>query len=473
MDSTAFISDEYTEICEYINEESHYKSITEYNIGMVDFSLLLMMWLLAFVTSVRSFGRGPGVLFLVLNIFLVLRKASNGILVLLLLFYAPILTLYIPRIFVCCSAIALFGYCIHGYFANINAIFNRYLIYVGIFVIFSGMLIFISPHYATAIDYYMRYFEGFLAVILLFGLIKNREDLGRMLKWWVIVGALSLIICIAHYIIGNNTPLFDLVTATIREDAKVTFTYVGGWKYNRLLWPGAEANYFAAYLIIAFGISIAFYSSVRRYSKKFFWGIIGCFIVINIIGTFSRSGFLSTVFVLGLLLIRKNIRAIIPVGIIIGLGFMMLQFLPGIQERILGIRSVAEQGASGRFVLWGLALAMFSRSPIWGNGIGAFVVSHHDATHNTYLQILAEGGLIGIFLYCFILFMALKYCYSIKYYYLDVKHPDIQFSQVMIIAVLGLCMMIATIAFQDVKLLWMVCGACYLLYQLTKKELGY
>ncbi|MFC1677019.1 O-antigen ligase family protein [Planctomycetota bacterium] len=477
MDSMYFLNEEYTEHTEmpvYTKEELDYKSITEYRIGAVDFSLLVTMWFLALITSVRSFGRGLGILFLAINLLLVIRKASNGILVLLLLFYAPVLTLYIPRPFVFCSFIALLGYCVHSCFTRISSFFNKFFVSIGVFLFFSGMLIFISPNYSTAINYYMRYFEGFLAIILVFGLINSRESLGRMLKWWVIVASLSLVISTIHYVIGDNSVLFDYMDAALKAagpEGVQTFAYVDGWKYNRLLWPGSEANYFAAYLIIAFGISIAFYSASLH--KKYFWGICSLLIVIGVIGTFSRSGFLSTVFVLGLFLIRKNIRAIIPAGIIVGLGFMTLQFLPGIQERILGIHFVVEQGASGRFDLWKQAISMFFKSPIWGNGLGSYFSVYGKVTHNTYVQLLAETGVIGAVLYCFVIFLALRNCYNVKKYYYNIKHPDVQFFQIMIIAILGLCLMIATITFQDVKLLWMVCGACYLFCQLTKKELGY
>jgi O-antigen ligase len=475
MNSKTFIGDEYygqTEMSKYMAEESYYESITDCRIGILDFSLLFMMWFLAFVTSIRNFGRGPGILFLMLNVLLVFRKASNGILVLLLLFYAPVLTLYIPRPFVLCSAIALLGYFMHGNFMRLDSLLNKFFVCIVIFLIFSGMSVLISPNREIAINYFTKYFEGFLATILLFGLINSRESLGRMLKWWVIVAGLALIICTAHYVKGSNTVLFDYISSITRSGDKVTFAYVGGWKYNRLVWPGAEANYFASYLIVAFGLSIAFFNSASSFIK-FFWGVVGAMIAVNTIGTFSRSGFLSVVFVLGLFLLKKNIKAIIPVGVMAGMGLLLLPLIPGMRERILGIGDVAEQGASGRFVLWGQAIEMFFRSPLWGKGIGAFVAEHHDATHSTYLQILSEGGLIGISLYCFIILLAFRDCYNLKIYYFSVKHPDVQFSQILIIAMLGLCMMIGTITFQDVKLLWMACGACYLYCQLTKQELGY
>lgn len=64
---------------------------------------------------------------------------------------------------------------------------------------------------------------------------------------------------------------------------------------------------------------------------------------------------------------------------------------------------------TGRDQLYDLAISAFRSSPILGIGIGNFVsqLGAYTATHNTYLQILCEQGVVG-----FILFIIpLLYCY--------------------------------------------------------------
>ena len=71
----------------------------------------------------------------------------------------------------------------------------------------------------------------------------------------------------------------------------------------------------------------------------------------------------------------------------------------------------------GRTELWGLALSLFARHPIFGCGIGAFMLNLYDApyfitvpenAHNNFLQILAETGVSGFILFVVILFLTFR-----------------------------------------------------------------
>ncbi len=51
---------------------------------------------------------------------------------------------------------------------------------------------------------------------------------------------------------------------------------------------------------------------------------------------------------------------------------------------------------SGRLILYGYALDMFKQKPILGWGTGTFNSLYGTGTHNAYLQILCENGLVGL-----------------------------------------------------------------------------
>jgi O-antigen ligase len=67
--------------------------------------------------------------------------------------------------------------------------------------------------------------------------------------------------------------------------------------------------------------------------------------------------------------------------------------------------SIATGDFGGRMSLWRAAIATFSQYPLWGVGSGAFrtVVELGGATHNTFLSVLAELGIIGFVLFVVIL----------------------------------------------------------------------
>jgi hypothetical protein len=56
---------------------------------------------------------------------------------------------------------------------------------------------------------------------------------------------------------------------------------------------------------------------------------------------------------------------------------------------------------SGRLEVWPIAARLFAQHPIRGIGLGAFIASNPRgiATHNLFLGLAAELGLVGLFLY--------------------------------------------------------------------------
>ena len=89
-------------------------------------------------------------------------------------------------------------------------------------------------------------------------------------------------------------------------------------------------------------------------------------------------------------------------------------------------------GWDPRFALWGAALLMFFQLPVLGHGPGTFVTMYQEYIdvlnippnlpldtrlvpwpHNLYLEILAERGVIGFFLFSIILIISIHYSYKI------------------------------------------------------------
>ena len=77
------------------------------------------------------------------------------------------------------------------------------------------------------------------------------------------------------------------------------------------------------------------------------------------------------------------------------------------QERFdsISVEEEAERdvSAQSRFVFWGLAYKQFLDNPIIGKGVLTFKESYPEEnpekkdTHNYYMKLLAENGIIGLF----------------------------------------------------------------------------
>ena len=364
----------YPQIDFHDTPEGAVKSIVSAKIDFLDFLILIIMWVLIFASTVIRLGHAPGILFLILNLVLVLRKPSNGFLVLLLIWFMPTGLLFIWRPFVVSAAIAMIGYVLHGTYFKYKAFFlNKMVWAVLAFVMFAGLSVVIAYGSETALHYYIEYVEGFIFVCMVFALINTKDDLGRALKWLVIVAGMSFFISLCHYYLGPGGLLY-----AITEDAQgigfavdKTTLDIGGLQIRRLMWPGNEPNYFGAQLIFPFAIGLGLYSASPKTRSKIFWIGFVALIGFAILGTYSRSSVIVGLIVLILFLIKRKLRALIPVFLVLVATYVIIMFIPGIWDRIMTILpSIAETGGSGRFELWRSAVMLWMSSPIFGHGMG-------------------------------------------------------------------------------------------------------
>jgi len=124
--------------------------------------------------------------------------------------------------------------------------------------------------------------------------------------------------------------------------------------------------------------------------------------------SFSRGGYLS--FLAGLLVLGflKNRK------IIIGLAVLLLAWqtlVPvAVQERITMTYTeddTLEASADQRVQLWTDAVELFSSNPVVGTGFVTYMymgrVGHFTDTHNLYMKVLVETGIVGMFIFLWVL----------------------------------------------------------------------
>ncbi len=140
--------------------------------------------------------------------------------------------------------------------------------------------------------------------------------------------------------------------------------------------------------------------------------------------TFSRGGEIALLAgFLAFLLLSKSITStklkhFMIIGVITGIFFL---FSSGhsISERFVSSFNSQDKSVSQRFVLWKQALEVFEKHPILGVGLGAysheidFLADYRKPiyVHNTYLDILVEVGIIGLFLWAGLFISVLFYFY--------------------------------------------------------------
>lgn len=171
-------------------------------------------------------------------------------------------------------------------------------------------------------------------------------------------------------------------------------------------------NIYAEYIVLVTPIIIGQFWAHKDKFKKFIYLGISALMMLNLLLTFSRGGLLA-IAMAAVVFLFFAMRPLL--GFFIPLGLLSINFLPEkIQNRIYSIFNFADSSTSYRFKMWGITEDLIREHPIVGVGFGhkpfkqefellirSMPIFH---THNTYLEIMAETGALGIitFFYCII-----------------------------------------------------------------------
>lgn len=179
-----------------------------------------------------------------------------------------------------------------------------------------------------------------------------------------------------------------------------TYTIDGRVRYMGELHDPNEV----ALTIAAAGIAvlIAFALRKRRAGGQLLM-VLGVLLLLATVWlTRSRGGLIAAMLVPGVYIFRRfGLRAVIPL-VFVGAGLL-----------VYGARSGANATASTeqRYEAWAAGLDMLKQSPFFGVGAHRFVDHHYLTAHNTYVLTLAELGVVGMFLFMCVLYLAFKTLY--------------------------------------------------------------
>ena len=185
-------------------------------------------------------------------------------------------------------------------------------------------------------------------------------------------------------------------------------------------------NMFAVHIIITLPLMyIVFRNNILgNYVKYYMFFVLGISTVMLLIAR-SRSSWVTLVCMIAVLLYcdednrKLLIKAISAfVILLVGIGIFMPEFV----DRIASIVDLENKSNSDRFLMWQASWAMFMDYPLTGVGqeqwqqayygpYNDFVTPYYyfSHPHNNIIQQLAQGGLCGVFSYCFLhLFFAYK-----------------------------------------------------------------
>ncbi len=177
---------------------------------------------------------------------------------------------------------------------------------------------------------------------------------------------------------------------------------------------GLGSNHFAAFVVHNSAVLLGLLLLDDNRWRKILFLVAVLFSVHPLFFSYSRAAYMAAVVALVFFGLVKK-RSLLILVIVLLVAWKTL--LPSsVVERISmtkGEGGQIEESAATRLDLWDLSLKLFKEHPLIGSGFGGFEFTfpmggRYKDTHNYYLKMLAEQGIIGFGLWLITLFMAFR-----------------------------------------------------------------
>ncbi len=198
------------------------------------------------------------------------------------------------------------------------------------------------------------------------------------------------------YVLGSYVLAFD-----------TAYQYISGnMRAYRARGAGADPNDLA--ITLSLTIPVVLYLSVHTKSRaaRILYLLYVPVVVLAVAFTGSRTGFVAMLVSFSAFLLAKWRTQVMIIPVLIIIFFNMPSLLPEQSlMRIQGIPQEITSGTlSGRTIIWEYGLDVFYDHPYFGTGVGTFnaVVPRNRSSHNAFLSIAVELGLVGIVIFILI-----------------------------------------------------------------------
>ncbi len=312
-------------------------------------------------------------------------------------------------------------------------------------IIIYGILILISTitsiHPSGSFRDLAIHFTAMGFVFIIVNNIKTKEDFNKLVTFLVIAATLVSLYGLYQYKIGVAV-----------EEGWIDAMRNPGVNF-RVYSVFGNPNILAEYLIMIIPISLSLFWYSKKIHKKGIFLITSLILIIVLVLTLSRGGwvgFAFGMFIFMILIEKKLLLAAIPIAL---LG---LNFLPSnIINRLLTIGSLEDSSNAYRVKLWELTLDIIKDNWLVGVGFGYIPLritferytgtklAYHS--HNTYLQTIAETGILGLIVFIILIFVLYKY--AIKRL---IKEEDRYIKTMAVGVIAGLSALLAHGAFESV-----------------------
>jgi probable O-glycosylation ligase (exosortase A-associated) len=236
-----------------------------------------------------------------------------------------------------------------------------------------------------------------LMCLVLVGSVRGLRDVERLTMVYLVAATIYAIVVVARFDLGEGSD----------------------WRLGRLYYY--DANDLATYLVTAMPLGVYFLLTGRRAVGRVLAAGALAILTVAFVRTGSRGGFIALIAVIVFIMLRysaislgRRLSAAVLVTLIL-LGTASSRYW----EQMTTIASDADYNRTeetGRLQIWGRGMGYMLQHPLLGVGPGNFQTAEGtlsplaerqqfgvgvrwNAAHNTYIQVGAETGVIGLLLF--------------------------------------------------------------------------
>lgn len=272
----------------------------------------------------------------------------------------------------------------------------RYSVILTFFLVVTGI---VTCLYGNFPNSFIRYIAQIILCIVLFSISNktNYSEEAFIKKVFIVAAVFYAVLTIRSCIFLGPTRYYH---------AKIT-----------ILGTSLDPNFIGIPFVAALVLLL---SNILNGTKRLL-SLVGCTILlVAAVYTASRGTILTLVIICALEIIyffgkRNNVsflNKLLIIALITVVGVFLLRYVSGnLSEQWSRISSISIETDNGRLELWQRAIDVWQEHPIFGIGYGGMYRDYGKATHNTYLQLLSETGLVGSVLFIWFEILMLKRAY--------------------------------------------------------------
>ncbi len=234
---------------------------------------------------------------------------------------------------------------------------------------------------------------------------------GTLLRWAGFLAVLVVVVDVLVRRILRPEALARTYVLAATAAATVGLVAMSAADDPRAAGPISDPNDFAFYLLPALPMAMALRRPGPLPGR---WDLAAAVVTVGMVATVSRGAMLGlgVMLVVGLLSRQVRLRDLVGLGGVLLAGASLLAVWQReiVLDALTQKTAIAGQNVSERFYLWDAAARMVLDRPVLGHGPGSFATEHAwfatrlpvdarndlDVAHNTYLEVAAESGFVGL-----------------------------------------------------------------------------